>query len=279
MPSSLLQPVSVAPILVTLRISWLQGFMDSKSNLEVIHKTVDEVHYYHLKCQQFCSKGLLFERLSIKISHWLSQNCILHFFCPKHICFRVRVQAHIHRFLWATRYKKVYDAEIAFYFLRFWTTQHQIKMVLKYQATKYFIYYTVSRCEFLKSFNSKVAIPHTLIWAAQDKGVCAHVPVRGLKAVFVHPEQWGMWHVNTTHNKNSKIKLPLISLWPTLFLLILSHNINNKNLCCKIPQFKKCKLSSQRAQVLTQTPSNTLTTNSPHSFPLTPSSIGSMLYA
>lgn len=66
-------------------------------------------------------------------------------------------------------------------------------MVLKYQATDYFIYYAVSRFEvFQDNLSTLKSQFRTLICAAQDKGACAHVPARGLKAVFVHPEQWGM---------------------------------------------------------------------------------------
>lgn len=49
-----------------------------------------------------------------------------------------------------------------------------------------------------------------------------------------------MWLVNTAHNKNNKIRLPLISRWLTLFSLILSHNVN-KNFLHKTPYFKKPK--------------------------------------
>lgn len=52
-----------------------------------------------------------------------------------------------------------------------------------------------------------------------------------------------MWLVNTTHNKNNKIRLPLISRWLTLFSLILSHNVN-KNFLHKTPYFEKPKANS-----------------------------------
>lgn len=91
-----------------------------------------------------------------------------------------------------------------------------------------------------------------LICGAQDKGACTHVPACRLKAVFVHPEQWGMWLVNTTHNKNNKIRLPLLSRW-LFFLLILSHN-GNKN-CIKSLNLKSPKLTWQCAEVFTQTSS------------------------
>lgn len=50
-----------------------------------------------------------------------------------------------------------------------------------------------------------------LICAAQDKGGCPHVSACSIKAIFVHLEQWGMWLVNTTHNKHNKIRPWLIS--------------------------------------------------------------------
>lgn len=87
---------------------------------------------------------------------------------------------------------------------------------------------------YLKTIFQLQSRDSALIHAAQDEGACAHVPARALKAVLVHPEQRGIWLVSTTHNKNNKIKLPLISRWLTLVLLIFNHNFN-KNVLHKIP--------------------------------------------
>jgi len=60
------------------------------------------------------------------------------------------------------------------------------------------------------------------------------VPARSLKALLVHQEQQGISLANPAHNKNSKIRLPLISQQLTSVLLIL-NNANKKKLLYEIP--------------------------------------------
>lgn len=72
------------------------------------------------------------------------------------------------------------------YFLRFRTTRPETKTVLRYQAGQYFIMQFLD----VNSLKTNLSTPKSQL--TQDKGACAHVPARSLKALFVHPEQWGM---------------------------------------------------------------------------------------
>lgn len=145
----------------------------------------DDVHCYHLKYQQVCSKWLIFERLS-------SKNLLLTF-SKVHLAFSLS-QTHLFQskntnllpigFI-GQQGTKVYDALISsIYFLRFCTTKHQIQVVLQCQATEYLLYYMVSRYELFKdNLSAPKSRLRTHPCSAGQRRLCARTSSRSQSCV------------------------------------------------------------------------------------------------